>query len=56
MSARLKMWKGGLGKRKKKKNKGQTLTWTIFFLLELNFLERENNHVLEMMCGHVSLS
>jgi len=28
----------------------------LFFPLELKFLERKNNHVLEMMYGHVSLS
>jgi len=27
-----------------------------FFFLKLKFLERENNLVFEMMCGHVSLS
>jgi len=53
MSARLKTWKGGLGK--KKRWGGQPVTWTNF-LPELKLLERENNHVLEMMCGHVSLS
>ena len=52
MSARLKTWNGGLGKKKKEKttcNMDQFSSWVETF-------ERENNHVLEMMCGHVSLS
>jgi len=55
----MKTWKGGLGKKKKKedknKSKGQPVAWTNF-LPELKLFERGNNHVLEMMFGHVSLS
>jgi len=57
MSARLKTWKGGLGKKKRTRIEVKDkLYHEPNFFPELKFLERENNHVLKMMYDHVSLS